>query len=81
MRDMTIEEKNAREPVIIPTGILPTFDEFGYLRLQRDHAIGCYECKNGRELLMTILSSLDGYLVIVTCGICGRDVAKSEEVG
>jgi hypothetical protein len=63
--------------VVVPEGDIPTLDEYGYLWLNGE-IIGCYECKNPVDLVMTITT--ENKWVLVTCGVCGRDVAKSEGV-
>jgi ribosomal protein S27E len=63
--------------LILREGVIPTFLD-QYLMVGNDFTIGCYECKNSTELVVTFGMTRGDKIVYVTCAICGQTLAKTE---
>jgi hypothetical protein len=65
---------------IFPVGILPTVDEKDHLWVA-GKLLGCYECKNIEELIVTIVTYEEAPSIFsASCRICRQTVARSEGI-
>jgi len=66
--------------VVLKQNQVPVFED-GYLWFNNTFILGCYECKNTTELLMTVsYTNRQVDSVLVTCGMCGEDIATTEDI-